>query len=544
MRGASLPLVGALGAHLLRVQPMPPASWSLGLVGLGLLGALQGQSSAAAAGSEAPIIPAFAEPRQVELTGGIRLLLAPPDDSGTVAVCLGTVVGIAVNDPGKRASAVADLELRRENLVKSYREHFGEKGKSSRTLYVLNGDIAILCVSAAYDAWETAFAVALETIRPVTVTTSKWSSLVEQWRNHEGLAALVANDPLQQQLQALTWLGVPEATESIQNSIEQSSSIHADDVARASPPKSQRFVVTVAGQYTPRLVEPWLRANSLIRERVRSQKGRAPAPPALGSPQLRQNPRFAHERVPHSEGNRWLFSWPIFHLDEAHAASLDIVARLIERRLNRTSTLGKEGFVSCELRQGRGLGSLVIELRSPVLVDLDKIDKWVFSTIEQLRINPNNNDDLAQSIERVQKPEVPYPAIVRASATTQRSFLLKSAPTTPRPATLRLLGSDISRLVERDLNRRNVAEIFGEAQAPSPPAHANGRNVVRPQGKRTANSRGGRLYVVQSGESLQNIAHKFHVTITEIIRENGLRHPDQIRPGSRIVIPSPAATAK
>jgi len=96
-----------------------------------------------------------------------------------------------------------------------------------------------------------------------------------------------------------------------------------------------------------------------------------------------------------------------------------------------------------------------------------------------------------------------------------------------------------------------VAEIFGEA-APAA-SQAKGRSTARTRERASAgqprsdrkptNLRGGRIYVIQNGESLQMIAHKFHVTIADLIRANGLRHPDQIRPGARIVVPAASSSA-
>jgi LysM repeat protein len=40
------------------------------------------------------------------------------------------------------------------------------------------------------------------------------------------------------------------------------------------------------------------------------------------------------------------------------------------------------------------------------------------------------------------------------------------------------------------------------------------------------------------------IAHRFTVTVAEIIRENHLLHPDQIRPGTKIFVPQPESSVK
>ncbi len=94
MRSASLPLVGADGAHLLRVGAMLVPSWSLGLVVLGLLAAPQSSPSSGTGATGGPAASVQAEPRLVELSNGMRLLLASPDESGQSAACVGLVVGI------------------------------------------------------------------------------------------------------------------------------------------------------------------------------------------------------------------------------------------------------------------------------------------------------------------------------------------------------------------------------------------------------------------------------------------------------------------
>ncbi len=211
-------------------RPMLLTSWSLGLVGLGLLGALPGALSSGTGGFGIPATSAMSEPRLVELSGGSRLLLARPDNSGQVAVCLGYVVGVATNDRVKRATAIAELEIRRERLDRAYRERFGDESSGSRRLDVVSGDVASLCASASNAKWQAVISLALEAMRPVTLNAQSWSNLVEKWRSRDGLAAMLDEDPLPRQLQTLTWLGVPEATAFIPSALEQSLSVKAEDL--------------------------------------------------------------------------------------------------------------------------------------------------------------------------------------------------------------------------------------------------------------------------------------------------------------------------
>ncbi len=545
MRGASLPLVGALLAHLLRQRQWAPPIGHSDSSDSAYLARCRERQPARRATRACPRLRCLPN-RGLSNWPARRsyfLFLKTPRVKRRSALV--TSSGSPSTTPPDAPMRPPTSRIRRERVVKAYRERFASEPEDSRRLDVVDGDVAVLCVSTTSDHWASAMAIALEIMKPVTVTVASWMSISEKWRNHAGLAAVLDDNPLRRQLQALTWLGNSEATLSIQDSVQPSLALRPEDVVRAAASKPQRFVVTVAGQYDATKVEQWMRrqAPSLFKP------GREPQPPAPIAQPTRQNPRFAHERIPHSEGHVWLFSWPISHLDESYASSLELVAQLIERRLNRTSILDKAGTASCELLVGRGFGSLVVEIRSPVLLELDRVEKWVFSAIEQLGYGPIDRNELAQAKEQATYRTMPPESspIDRAWTTTQRRLRLRNASRAPKTPTA--TQPEILRLIERDLNRRSVAEIFGEA-APAA-SQARGRGTARarerastPRGDRKlTNLRGGRIYVVQNGESLQMIANKFHVTIPELIRANGLRHPDQIRPGARIVVPAASSSA-
>jgi hypothetical protein len=256
-----------------------------------------------------------------------------------------------------------------------------------------------------------------------------------------------------------------------------------------------------------------------------------------------------------------LFSWPISQLDERHAFALKALANLLERRLNHGSSPSAEGITNCRLVVGRGFGSFVIEVQTTATVEIDILEKRVFSAIDQLRNSSIDAVELRQVIELVASPgtEPTQSAIERAWTSTQRAYYFVGPPLASRAQPWKANELEIKQLIKRDLPRINLAEMYIEAAAPRQPAarniknqsagssRAKYRNPVSKDrnGKPPMNRRGGRIYTVQKGESLQMIAHKYHVTIAEIVRANGIQHPDQIRPGTVIVIPvsSPLAAS-
>lgn len=520
---------------------MRPQSWSLGLVGLGLLAPVQAATLIGASSAMAPALSATVHPRTVDLSGGLRLLLAPPDGSGQVAVCLGFVVGIATADRSRQAGALADLELRREHLAATYRERFGEGAEGTRVLEVLRGDIASLCVSVPATHWESAIAVALEGLRPVTVTAQNWIELFDRWHNHEGLASLLEEDPLRRQLQTLLWLGVPEAAVSVAGALEQTLSLKAEDMRNISVTNPQTVTLAVAGQYVTLAAEKSIRNNAALRAHLRRSMSRRAGAPALTPPQSRMYPRFARLRSAHRDRSIWLFAWPISQLDARHEMNLRIIAKLLEHRLNPSPQSVEVGTAQCELQVGRGFGSFVIEIRSRPTLELNTVEARVFSAVEQIRKTGVTDNELKPILEWAQAPnEEPINSVLDgARVLTQKSFfsgalLARSRVTQATPS-----EADVRRTAERDLGRDNVVELVSEA-AP-PPGPLNSSSKAKTAGKSYPRGRG-RAYTVRNGETLLMIARRYRVTIPDIIRANGLHHPDQILPGTKIFIPesSPA----
>jgi hypothetical protein len=531
---------------------MLAAVWSMKLVGLGVLLALQASPSNVTGKAATSPEQAEAGNSQVDLAGNFGLVLGSPDASGKVAVCLGASVGVSGTDPYRRAAAVAEMELRREFVSKAFHERFGNSSSRARSLDIVNADRAAICVSAPTASVNDAVSVVLEALRPTSLTAERWSEVVQRWRNHEGLATTTNDNPLQRQLQSLIWLGTPEATVSITQTIEQSLGLHGERVARSAPTRLQKPVLVMTGEYSRVDVERYIRLNPLVREFTRVQGRTQPPQQAIPEPKAK-SPRFTRERMASLDGHLWLFGWPISHLDAAHVSGVEVLARLLERYLTEQTPLGKAGLVNCLIQSQHRYASLVVEVRSKSL-GIEAVEKWVWSGVEQLKNGQFNRAEIKEAIERAKaqvNPNVAEP-LDRAWSIAARSFFPMEAAS--QRDMWSLSQPELSRIARQDLDHRQVSEIFGEALPPRPKAIAFSRGTSptnrtkRSQTKVATpirSNRGpGRIYTVQHGESLQMIAHRFHVTVPEIIRENRLSHPDQVSPGTKIFVPQPPSSVR
>ncbi len=425
-------------------------------------------------------------------------------------------------------------------------------------LDVLDGDVASLCVSVSKTDWESAISIVLQALRPVVVTTQNFGDLREGWRNHQGLGSVLNEDPLQGQLQELTWLGSPEAAASIPRAIEQTKFMSGSNLIPTTPSKPSRVVLTIAGEYSPQAAEKFLRGNALVREQLRGPRSHISWLAEIAARPSHLSRRFARAKSLKRHAPVVLLSWPISQLDERHAIELKVIAHLLEHRLNRAGGLEANPIANCRLIVGRGFGSFVVEVTTKPAIEIDALEKSILSAIDQLRTSTINDSEMQLAIEKATSPSfgVMQSALDQAWTATQRAYDFAGHA---QPITIHDLN--LRRLVEKDLLPENLAEMFIEA-APPRPVPVPSRNVrnlgsskakARPgsqysgghmrAGQPPMNRRAGRIYTVHKGESLQMIAHKYHVTIAEIIHANGIQHPDQIQPGAAIVIPVSSASA-
>jgi hypothetical protein len=425
-------------------------------------------------------------------------------------------------------------------------------------LDVLGGDVASLCVSVSKSDWESAISIVLQALRPVVVTPQKFADLRERWRNHEGLGAVLIEDPLQGQLQELAWLGFPEAAASIPRALEQTMFLNGPNLIQTTPGKPSRVVLTIAGDYSPQFAEKFVRTHAIIRDQSRGPKSHVSWLTEIATRPSHQFRRFSRVRSPARRAPAGFFSWPISQLDVPHAHGLKVLANLLERRLNRTGGPDSTAVANCRLIVGRGFGTFVIELKPTSATEIDAMEKSVLSAIDQLRTSTLDASELQSASENETGSGIgsAQSGLERAWTATQRTYYFggRAQPTVTNDVNLR-------RLIEHDLPPENLAEMYIEAAPPrqtsAPSRNAKNQSAgsqkarFRNQpsaghargGQPPMNRRGGRIYTVQKGESLQMIAHKHHTTIAEIIHANGIQHPDQIQPGTAIVIPVSSSSA-
>ena len=72
----------------------------------------------------------------------------------------------------------------------------------------------------------------------------------------------------------------------------------------------------------------------------------------------------------------------------------------------------------------------------------------------------------------------------------------------------------------------------------SPSPSRSPRSTPSPSGSPTPRS-SSTIYVVQRGDILSAIAARFGVTVQAIVDANGLKDPNHIEPGQRLIIPLP-----
>lgn len=68
-----------------------------------------------------------------------------------------------------------------------------------------------------------------------------------------------------------------------------------------------------------------------------------------------------------------------------------------------------------------------------------------------------------------------------------------------------------------------------------------GQRIFVPGGVAPPPPSGGRVYIVQPGDTLYSIAQKFNVTVDAIAQLNNITRPDLIYTGQRLLIPAPTA---
>lgn len=90
----------------------------------------------------------------------------------------------------------------------------------------------------------------------------------------------------------------------------------------------------------------------------------------------------------------------------------------------------------------------------------------------------------------------------------------------------------------------SLTELIRVNQIPPPYTIYPGQRIFIPGVEPPKPPPGGRVYIVQPGDTLYSIAEKFNVPLDALIRLNNIPRPDLIYPGQRLLIPAPTNNAQ
>jgi hypothetical protein len=286
--------------------------------------------------------------------------------------------------------------------------------------------------------------------------------------------------------------------------------------------------LAVVGDFNLTALESEIRAHRLVRQRLHvtpGQGGRQVTAPRL----LEQSfPRFVRLRTNEPE-SALVMGWPVIRQAERQEIGLQVIAFLIEQRLNRT-LVARERRATARMSWTNGYGTLQIEVRPTRPDELASTEERVLAVLDQLRTNQVSTTEFESALSQATSP-TPVTGdldLDRALQMAQKALLSWNSRAMTKPADTHPRPTDLLQWISRDLSRARSSEVFLEPIAPRQ------RAAARSEGQRPK----GLTYVVKPGESLQMIARKYRVTIPELIRANHLHHPDQIAPGTRLLIPS------
>jgi len=473
--------------------------------------------------------------QSAEVPGGMRLALAKVSPGARVGLCVGFEVQLLARDNKHSVSELLDLEMRTDALANQFSEHH-PGGSSTWTRFALTEGATLLeCLSVPTEDYASALAAVLETLRPLSLEPNACTQTLEQWRRHEGLARLVDHESIAHLAHELAWLGSRPQQPSIATGLQQ---IDSEDCAHWQPPgASNPSVVTLTVIGAPDVVatEKAIRSHSAVRQRQRSvhpQHAKATSP--LKLPQ-RTYPRFVRVHGPRGTESSLMVVWPVVRYSERDELGLRQIASLIEQRLDRAWGPHANRRATVRLHWSGSEGVLGIEVLPTPPGDLASTEERVFAVLDQLRSTPVSTTELNSLLGNVNTwpPLTGDLDLDQALRMAQKALfswnprvMVKTSEAYPTPA-------ELQQRIREDLSRLNVTEVFSEAPAPRQQTTALGHSQ----------SPKGFAYTVKAGESLQMIAHKFRVTILDLVRVNHLQHPDQIAPGTRLTIPSsPRAT--
>ncbi len=470
-----------------------------------------------------------------EVPGGVRLALAKVSPGTRVGLCLGFEVQLLASDGRHSVSELLDLEMRSEALANQFSEHDPGGSPTWIRFALIEGATLLECLSVPTEDYASALPAVLETLRPLSLKPNDCTQTLEQWHRHEGLARLVDHESIARRAHELAWLGSRPQQASIATELPR---IDPEDCANWQPPGASNpsvVTLTVLGAPDVAATQKAILTHGAVRQRQRSvhpQHAKAASPLKLPE---RTYPRFVRVHSTRSTESSLMVAWPVVRHNERHELGLRQIASLIEQRLDRAWGPHADRHATARLHWSGIEGMLGIEVLPTHPGDLASTEERVFAVLDQLRSAPVSTTELNSLLDDVntRPPLTGDLDLDQALHMAQKSLFSWNPRVMVKTSEAYPTAAELQQWIREDFSHLNVIEVFSEAPAPRLQAAALGHSQT-PKGF---------AYTVKVGESLQMIAHKFRVTIADLIQVNRLHHPDQIAPGTRLTIPSiPRAT--
>lgn len=465
-----------------------------------------------------------------ELPGGLRLALASGEPAEQVRLCTGFVVPLRGRDDAEQLSALVDTQMRVEALATEQQRTTGT-ALAWRRFDRVDGDTVLLCLSVPNDQLASALSTLSDASKSLVATRSDCDRAVEQWRAHHGLAELVRDELQAAHVQELAWLG-SGAPPTLGFALRRAAAAGCEHWRAPAVWTPSTISLTVIGDVKPNLLQSEIRAQHSARQRQRAMRPTSAKVPTVPKLPAQSYPRFVRLRSSEVPTSAVILGWPFLLQGERQELGLRVIAAIIEQRLNR-SLLPLERRASARVRRAGGTGTFEVEIRPTRADELSSTEERVLAVIDQLRTNHVSSGEIESALAQASSP-TPLSGdleLDRAMFMAQKALLSWDARAMSQPAD-NPTPAELQQWTGRILSRTNIAEVFLESVA------ARQRGGARSEGQRPK----GPTYAVKPGESLQMIARRFRVTIPELIRANRLHHPDQIAPGTRLVIPPATRT--
>jgi hypothetical protein len=474
--------------------------------------------------------------RFTELPDGTRLALGRIGSTERLALCATLSAASPSRDVRtdiKTLGLLVDLDMRAASLTSRLKTKADAVTHDWQPFQRVEGDRVVLCLGLPPAEQASAASALLDLVKPVPSSYKDCIDALARWRAHEGLAHVAGESALGEQVHELAWLGSREIPRSFVSLLREPPGPEACEHSKGQTTNQFLMTLAGAGNIDVGSMESMVRSNPVLRHRQKvTHRVGSDSVPNLPE---QTYPRFVRLRRTDREDSSLHVAWPLVRSSEEQQVTLRMLASVIEHRLNqRFGPSDRRRAVVRAYWEGYR-GTLQVDISPMQQDDLANTEQHVFAVVEQLRSGPATSAELASARAAVMNAArlTGDLALDLAVHLSREALVARRAPATTRTPEPAATPADLQHLAGQVLSRRNVAELLCEAAAPAGPSNRGRGEGQRPKGM---------AYVVKSGESLQMIAQRFRVTIPDLIRANRLHHPDQIAPGTRLVIPIAGST--